>query len=197
MTSPLTYKRPTERAGDWMQTFTGRQFWPMDPRPEDLDILDIAHALSLLCRFGGHCQRFYSVAEHSVHVARSLPRHLQLWGLLHDASEAYLVDVPRPVKPFLEGYADAERAVMLTIIQRYWLELGDAGNFMPTAVKQADNRILVDERQQNMASGREWGSLSGLVPLGVTLQYWAPGEAESQFLDLFYALKAEQEAGEK
>lgn len=69
LTSPLTYKRPTERAGDWMQTFTGRQFWPMDPRPEDLDILDIAHALSLLCRFGGHCQRFYSVAEHSVHVS--------------------------------------------------------------------------------------------------------------------------------
>ena len=82
------------RNGSWLQTYTGIQFWPLDPRPEEIDIQDIAHALSLLCRFNGHCQRFYSVAEHSVHVSTILAPEFGLWGLLHDAAEAYLSDIP-------------------------------------------------------------------------------------------------------
>lgn len=69
-----------DRRGDWIQTFTGRRFWPLDPRPEDVCIEDIAHALSLKCRFGGHCTRFYSVAEHSVHVSNYVPAEFALWG---------------------------------------------------------------------------------------------------------------------
>jgi hypothetical protein len=76
------------RRGDWMQTFTGRRFWPLDPRGEDVLIEDIAHALSLLTRYGGHCTRFYSVAEHSVLLARAATPENALWLLLHDASEA-------------------------------------------------------------------------------------------------------------
>jgi len=58
-----------QRNGDWIQTFSGLQFWPLDPRPDEINIEDIAHALSLQCRFGGHCNRFYSVADHSIHVS--------------------------------------------------------------------------------------------------------------------------------
>jgi hypothetical protein len=65
--------------GDWIQTATGRPFWPIDPRPEDIDIEDIAHALSMLCRFGGHCLRFYSVAEHSVLLSQYVAPEHKLW----------------------------------------------------------------------------------------------------------------------
>ena len=61
------------RKGDWMQTYTGRQFWPIDPRANEVHIEDIAHALSMMCRYNGHCRTFYSVAEHSVLVSQHVP----------------------------------------------------------------------------------------------------------------------------
>jgi uncharacterized protein len=90
------------RTGDWIQTYTGKQFWPLSPLPEDIVIEDIAHALSMQCRFGGHVRTFYSVAQHSVHVSLLVEPQYALWGLLHDAAEAYLVDLPRPIKKFSE-----------------------------------------------------------------------------------------------
>jgi hypothetical protein len=167
--------------GDWMQTATGRQFWPLDPRPDDVFIEDIAHALSLLCRFGGHCLRFYSVAEHSVLLARAAPARLKKWALLHDAAEAYIVDVPRPLKPFLTNYKQAEAAVMRAIEFRFGLHLG-----LPDQVKQLDRAILVDEMQQNMApSVAAWTSLDGLEPIGVKLQFWTPRQARIEFMREF------------
>ena len=141
-----------ERAADWIQTYTGRQFWPLDPRAEDIDALDIAHALSNLCRFGGHCTQFYSVAQHSVLVSQVCERMAPevpgavLWGLLHDASEAYLADVPRPVKPFLAGYVELEKRVLETVANRFDLPWP-----IPEVVKRVDNAILVDEMEQLMA----------------------------------------------
>jgi hypothetical protein len=77
----------------WIQTVSGRQFWPLAPKAEDVDIGDIAHALAMKCRYSGHTQKFYSVAEHSVHISLALLRDgwnptTALWGLLHDAAEA-------------------------------------------------------------------------------------------------------------
>jgi hypothetical protein len=92
------------RKGDWIQTFTGKQFWPLDPRPDEVYIEDIAHALGNICRFNGHCLRFYSVAEHCFHVSHKVVPGLALMGLLHDAAEAYVCDVVRPVKPYLKEY---------------------------------------------------------------------------------------------
>ncbi len=85
----------------WIQTFTGRRFWPLGARAGDVDVRDIAHALALKCRFNGHCRVFYSVAEHSVRVSRVMEvggRKMAMWGLMHDAAEAYLADLGGPIK---------------------------------------------------------------------------------------------------
>ena len=166
------------RTGDWMQTFTGRQFWPLDPRPDEVFIEDIAHALSMQCRYGGHCRRFYSVAEHSVHVARSVPREHARWALLHDASEAYVVDVPRPLKRFLAGYKPAEDRVMAAICARFSLP-----EDMPTEVDVIDKRIVTDERANLSTSFARWDSTP--EPIGVDLNYWLPAQARAVFLAEF------------
>ncbi len=172
------------RNGDWLQTFTGGKFWPLDPRPEDVDIRDIAHALSLQCRFGGHCLRFYSVAEHCVLLAgsfRDCHTAVQLDALMHDAAEAYCADVPRPLKRFLPSYAETEAGVMRAIATAFGLH-----EPMLAAVKEADNRILADEKAQNLAP-LDWDLEPGPA-LGVTLQFWSPAEAEQKFLWVFHEL---------
>lgn len=170
------------RNGDWIQTSSGAQFWPMDPRPDEIRIMDIAHALSMQCRFAGHCIRFYSVAEHCVHLARAVSPENALWALLHDASEAYLVDVPKPVKPYLAGYVEAEERLMRDIAERFGLPPS-----VPDEVKDADRRILTDEADQNMAyCFTRWTDMP--PPLGVTLELWTPREAESRFLETYFEL---------
>ncbi|SHJ71538.1 hypothetical protein SAMN05444159_1299 [Bradyrhizobium lablabi] len=178
----------TDSRGDWIQTALGRQFWPIDPRADEVFIDDIAHALSMLCRFGGHCLRFYSVAEHSVLLSRAAAPEHKLWALLHDASEAYLVDVPRPLKPFLAGYKEAEDKIMRAVCERFGLDAD-----MPTAVKEFDGRILFDERTQNMATAPvRWST--DAAPIGVTLQYWTPLVARANFLSDFRYLTEDRAA---
>lgn len=171
------------RRGDWMQTFTGRQFWPLDPRPDEVDILDIAHALANQCRYAGHCRRFYSVAEHCVLLSRAVAPEHRLWALLHDAAEAYLVDLPRPVKRHVVGYHIAEAAVMAAICLRFGLKPE-----MPDAVHDADYRILRDELDQNMSAPPARWPVQDETPLGVTLRFWTPDLAEFWFLREFDAL---------
>jgi hypothetical protein len=168
-----------ERKGDWMQTATGRQFWPLDPRPEEIHIEDIAAALSKLCRYGGHCKRFYSVAEHCVLMAHAAPDGLHLAALLHDASEAYLSDVIRPIKRHLTNYERIEADLEKAIARRFCLAWP-----MPAFVKRMDNMILVDERDQAMRKPPADWSLSEPA-LGVQLQFWTPEKAEFEFLAAF------------
>ncbi|BAQ16065.1 phosphohydrolase [Methyloceanibacter caenitepidi] len=172
----------TERRGDWLQTFTGKQFWPLDPHPDDIDIRDIAHALANTCRFNGHCLRFYSVAEHSVAVAENVPLEHRLTALLHDAAEAYLADVPRPVKPYLSGYKDIERQLDECIAEKFGLAYP-----WPDAVHEVDNRILADEQVQLMTiAPAEWALPR--PPLGVDLPHWSPREAEVAFACMYEKL---------
>lgn len=177
-----------ERAGDWMQAYLGGKFWPMDPRSDEVFIEDIAHSLSMQCRYAGHCLRFYSVAEHCVLIARRVlsegfDPYVALAGLLHDAPEAYLVDVLRPVKPFLPGYKEAERRVWNAVAQRFRLAQDD----YPIIVHEADHRILGDERAQNMRpTDDDWPLANN--PLGVTLQFWTPEQAKAEFLSTYWQL---------
>lgn len=173
---------PTSRIGDWMQTATGRQFWPLDPRADEIHIADIAAGLSKLCRYGGHCKRFYSVAEHSVLMAHAAPDGLHLAALMHDASEAYLSDVIRPIKRHLTGYVAIEAALEKVIARRFCLQWP-----MPAAVKVLDERIVHDEKAQNMPPAPAVDPLTDATvpPLGVTIQFWTPEKAEFEFLAAF------------
>lgn len=175
----------TARKGDWMQTASGKQFWPIDPRPEDVDINDIAHALSQVCRYGGHCRTFYSVAEHSVYVARACPPELRLAGLLHDASEAYISDIVRPAKRFIEGYIAIEDRLQAAIGEAFDVSLAEFH-----AIKEWDNAVLLDEQAQIMLPPPEPWTPLGVEPAGFTIACHSPAVAKAGFLNMFHKLTA-------
>jgi hypothetical protein len=172
------------RHGNWMQTFSGRQFWPLDPRADEVFIEDIAHALSMACRYGGHCNSFYSVAEHCVHVSHVVPPEMALVGLLHDASEAYVADVIRPIKPHLTGYKAIEDRVWSVIAERFGVPVD-----LPPEVKLADNAVLLAECAINMKPHPAPLCVPG-EPAAVTIRCWLPAEAERAFLGRFRELTA-------
>ena len=172
------------RKGDWMQTYTGKQFWPLDPRAEEIDILDIAHSLSMQCRYAGHCQRFYSVAEHSVYVSQVIEPQFALYGLLHDAAEAYLVDVPRPVKPFLDGYRAME--------ERLWEEISYKFGLWPDrvkeeAIKAADNAVLLAEKDDLMPNAPAPWNVPGQAA-DLRIMCLSPEAARNFFIKRFVEL---------
>ena len=139
----------------WIETHSGKKMYFLEPTAAMIDIDDIAHSLSLQCRFSGHTSRFYSVAEHSVNVAIELADEgleVQLQGLLHDASEAYLLDVPSPVKQFLTGYKSMEERLMRAICSKFGV------NFpMSMMVKEADHVMLKCEARNLLPSkGASW-----------------------------------------
>lgn len=169
----------------WIETFSGKRMYFLDPKPEMICIEDIAHALSNICRFGGHCVRFYSVAEHSINVSSFSNNALE--GLLHDASEAYLIDIPKPIKEHLLEYKEIERKLMAVIAEKYgfsWPESEDT--------KDADTVMLKIEAMQLLGSGgRNWlhnfpteRSENGYPPLA----FLSPRGAKLAFLQRFNAL---------
>lgn len=138
-----------ERKGNWMQLASGKAYWPNDPRAGEVDIADIASALSKTCRYGGHCEKFYSVAEHSVYVSLQVPIKHAMRALLHDATEAYVTDVPRPLKGMLgDAYADIEQKNWLVVCQKFGLDPND--KLADEYVKDADNAVLLAEKEQIM-----------------------------------------------
>lgn len=166
------------RAGDWCETYTGRAFWPLDPRPSEVCAEDIAHALSMQCRFGGHCADFWSVAQHSVCVSRIVPPEDALAGLLHDAAEAYLVDLPRPIKRFMAAYRAAEARIAQVIGERFGVDLVN----LPASVKHADEVMLATEKRDLMINSfRDWGPLP--EPLAEKLLPRSFMLAKSDFLE--------------
>ena len=128
----------------WINTYTGKRFCPLDPNPDDIDIGDIAHALSRLCRFTGHCEDFYSVAQHSVYVSQNCSQNKveQLMGLLHDGSEFALNDCSSPLKrtPGFEYYRQVEHNLQSMIYKKFG---GSA--IEPKSVKISDMRMLATE----------------------------------------------------
>lgn len=122
-----------------IRTFKDYYVEPLNMRPGDIDIEDIAHSLSRLCRYNGHCGGFISVARHSLWVADHLPRDLKLWGLLHDAPEAYLGDMTRPVKkqPSMHEFVEADERLEKVIAERFGLPYP-----MPKAVHDADMYVF-------------------------------------------------------
>ena len=173
----------TSRYGDWIQTYSGKAVWPLDPRPEEICIEDIAHSLALTCRYAGHTKEFYSVAQHSVLVARLVQVKLKLQALLHDASEAYLQDLVRPLKRS-EGFGPAYRkheAVMSAVIaEKFGVEA-----VLAPEVKQADDCLLVTEMRDLMVAPPMPWKECHVRPLAGKIDPWTPKQAEEIFLLTF------------
>lgn len=172
-----------------MTTFTGRHFDPMQIRTEDICIEDIAHALSLMCRGGGHLKYFYSVAQHSLNCAaeakaRGWSERLQLACLLHDASEAYLSDIIRPVKANLTGYLEIENRIMGKILEKF--NLSDLTEEEHRKWKQIDDEILYYELK-NLMPGEEDLAVPELCALpDISQRDWQ--NVETDFLRAAYTL---------
>lgn len=145
--SPILTISPTT-----MQTFTGKLIDLANFQESDVRLPDIAHALSLINRFTGHSKVPYSVAQHSVMVSRLTEPENALWGLLHDASEAYLGDVATPLKNMLPGYRDLEEHVQRAIASAFRLRWP-----MPPDVKAADVRALMAEKRDLIPGDHDWG----------------------------------------
>ncbi len=168
----------------WIQTYTGRQFWPLDPRPEDVCIEDIAHALAMKCRYTGHCEEFYSVAQHSVMVSHIVPMYDALWGLLHDAGEAYLADLARPVKKHMPEFQQAEARIMECVATHFGLTMPE-----PKSIANADLVMLRTERRDLMKTPpRPWKSDNNAVPLVLRIVGFPPSMAKDNFMRRFHIL---------
>jgi hypothetical protein len=186
-----------DRGDAWLEMVSGQPFWPLDPRPADIHIADIAVALSNLCRFNGHVEELYSVAEHSVRVAEYVerqlysdrwhhpqPKRVMLAALLHDASEAYLVDVPRPVKRQMPTYVEAERRVEACVREAFNL-IEDHGEL----IKLADDVLLATEKRDLKPRGRrDWRLTREPIPAPYHITPWAPVDARARFLWKFRQL---------
>lgn len=171
----------------WIQTHSGIAFFPFDPKPEMIDINDIAHALSMICRYNGHTKKFYSVAEHSVVMSNCVPKEHALATLIHDAAEAYIADLARPIKHNVSGYKEIEEKILEVIYEAF--------NAWPTVldmhqILHADLRMLATERGQVMGTNvHPWVCLEGVLPYDIVLPCWCPAEAELNFLRRFYELR--------
>jgi hypothetical protein len=166
-------------ASSWIQTYSGIKFYPLDPRPEDVSIVDIAHALGNVCRFAGHVSEHYSVAQHSVLVSQLVPPEDALWGLMHDAAEAYTGDLPRPIKKQIPQWAGIENRLLDVIAQRFNLRLP-----VPTSVWYFDNVILSMEARDLFVGGpvADWTSALGCEPMLQKIETTLPQTAAHRFL---------------
>lgn len=175
----------TEKA--WIHTFSGLKFYHLNPQPEMITIEDIAHALSMACRWTGHTKWFYSVAQHSYYCSFLTPGDQRLAALLHDASEAYMGDMNRPLKHYTEAgpaYLKIEAQVERVIFEKFGLSYP-----MDPAVKTADNQMLFTEKRQ-IINGGEWADNWGHdgSEADIAIERWTPRRAEKMFLRRFKEL---------
>jgi hypothetical protein len=184
--TPLT--KQYERIPSAIHTFTGRMVDPLDLKPGDLCVEDIAHALANQCRFSGHVRTFYSVAQHCVIASRIVAKGFEYDALMHDAAEAYLQDMAKPLKnhPKLgQAYRGAEQRIERTIGEVFGVRFP-----FPPEVKEADLDMLVTEARDLMHGTSGWsGSYRDRPPLALTITGWSPKRAEEKFLARYYELR--------
>jgi uncharacterized protein len=178
--------------GPYLQTVSGRFVNPFDPDPEQLDIGDIGRALANVCRFGGHTRVFYSVAQHSVIVSELVEQRGgdvedTFAALMHDATEAYLGDMPHPIKHRSElgaAFSAAEDHLEQAIRERFRIKPD-----VPE-IKRADRALLATERRAFSAESWHWPELDGVEALDLELTAWSPDEAAAAFARRYAELDA-------
>lgn len=173
-----------------IQSFTGRLLYPLNPKVADVDIEDIAHALSNKCRFSGMCRQFYSVAQHCILVSELVERDIAFIGLLHDASEYMLPDVPTPVKPRLKGFKEIEEAVHDAIYKRFGVFALADDPAVKAAVKAADMRAMAIEALTLMPDNPEYWKFGFEPDFDIQIVPMAPAEAKRRFVNRFEQLRA-------
>jgi hypothetical protein len=173
------------RKNEWIQLVTGKKFYPFNPRPEDIDIESIAHGLANMCRFNGQCLEFYSVAQHCVVCARMAKPEHKLALLLHDASEAVLSDITRPVKRHLSEYRELEKSVSDMLAEKFGV-----ASFDFPELHEIDGRVLMTEKRDLMSPSSEaWSVPFEAYPMSeLLISAWTPPRAKELFLKMFYNL---------
>lgn len=171
-------------------TKNGSYFNFLSPYTCDIDIESIAHALSHICRFTGHTRQFYSVAQHSVMVSLIVPPELAFAGLLHDAAEAYIGDVSKPLKTILPDYAAIESNVEKAIFT--YFEIGE--DAYHDDVKRADMIMLLTEMRDLMPAADDRWHIDGIKPRAEKLVPLDAYSAKRMFLQRFNHLQNLQSA---
>lgn len=195
MTPDETNQNELLRVGDWMCTFHGHKVYPLDPRPEEVCMIDIAHSLSMQCRYSGMTSKFYSVAEHCLLMALTARQvgytpQIQLAMLVHDAAEAYLSDVIRPIKHSMPEYKAHETAMYAAIHERFAWPWPVDSWMNTTPIHAYDNYILYDEVSQLLAPTPEDWHMRYAPGLGVTILNLAPKYAKELYLAAYLGLSA-------
>jgi len=180
---------------------SGRYFHFNDPSNSEFTIEDVAHGLSHVCRFGGHCREFYSVAQHSMIASCIVPENWALRTLMHDAHEAFIGDMPSPLKVLLPDYRRIESEIQAAVLARFGIPFGigrDGQVVLGGWVKQADLILLATERRDLMPEGPagddEWACLQGIRPLDIRIEPMSPHIAREKFLQRWHQLTRPQNA---
>lgn len=169
----------------FIQTLSGKHFDYLNAQTDNVDIEDIATALSNICRFAGHLPEFYSVAQHSVLCSQIVPQEYAFEALMHDAAEAYCQDIPAPLKRLLPDYRRIETLVDDLIRSKFGLPLHQSD-----LVKYADLIMLATERRDlEIDDGTPWLILEG-IPASDLIQVvpLRPGQAYGLFMNRFNEL---------
>lgn len=156
---------------------SGAYFDFLAPEQSAFTIDDIAHALSMICRFAGHCGRFYSVAQHSVHCCDLAPPEHAYAALMHDAPEAFVGDVAKPLKVMLPDYKIIEDRVEAAVFERFGVP-----SPLPSCVKEIDIVMLATEQVQLMANRDDWNYTRGRKPADIIIPEWSQSRAKWEFL---------------
>ncbi len=186
----MTMYSPTVRriVGPTILLSSGEYFDFENPEGSVFTIEDVAHALSHVCRFAGHCRRFYSVAQHSVHVSEQIEPEHAMAGLLHDAVEAFVGDVTKPLKDMLPAYKAIEHRIEAAVLERFGLPAK-----LPPQVKVTDIRMLATEQRQLMGNHDNWAYTRDYPPFDMVIPHWSSVEAKAAFLARYAMLAARQE----
>lgn len=155
----------------------------LEPEKCSFSLRVIAHALSNICRFGGHCPQYYSVAQHSVYVSQLVPSEYAFQGLMHDSAEAFVGDVCKPLKDLLPDFKIVEDNVERALFELYSLSLP-----LDPSIKEADIVMLATEQKQLFGNEDTWGYCGGRQPADLTITYMSPEQAEEFFVNRYFEL---------